>query len=464
MRDDFQDESWEDSSGPPIPHFVKDPIGAAQRRWLAMAVALGLGLLGTFFSVATWSPTYEATASVLITSQKIPDEFVQSTVPVDSLANINAMVGEIMSAEVLSGLIDTLGLFPGATDGPRIDLINTMRGRIEASPGTSYSRRHGRDSLVFEISYTSPDRVEAAAVANALAELFVEASIRRRNLQAQETTVFLKQELERDDAELREQSRLVAAFRREHRGELPEELQSNLRKVDMLSARRESNAMQISDRENRILTLMARGGDAPLSESEVLLGELRRELARESAVHTEVHPNVIALRERIARLEQSLSGDMSLSAGQQAVVNSERRAIAMLQEQNIKLELEIAELETRIDITPEVAERLDALLQKEKVLREDYLQSLRKVEAAELAENLESARQGAQVSVLDAAQVPTRPVQPRWLVGLMGLGIALTLALGIAVLLELVDPVVVGAAQIGEVSDRPVLGALPEVA
>jgi capsular polysaccharide biosynthesis protein len=86
------------------------------------------------------------------------------------------------------------------------------------------------------------------------------------------------------------------------------------------------------------------------------------------------------------------------------------------------------------------------------------------VEAAELAENLESAKQGGQVSLLDPALPPASPKLPRSLVGLAGLAASIGLALGVAVLLELIDPVVISAGQITSISDRPVLGTVPLVA
>jgi capsular polysaccharide biosynthesis protein len=97
------------------------------------------------------------------------------------------------------------------------------------------------------------------------------------------------------------------------------------------------------------------------------------------------------------------------------------------------------------------------------VLRDDYTASLRKVEAAELAENLESARQGGQVSILDNAAVPTSPATPRWIVLFAGIGATLGLAVAVALLLEFVDPVVIGSSAVAKLSDRPVLGTVPFV-
>src|SRR5262245_35815373 len=101
-----------EDQGAGIPEFLLDPIGVSQRRWLPMALCAAVGLVVTVVAAALWKPVYEATATLLITSQQIPKDFVRSTVEEESLANINAMIGEVLSAEHLSSLIDQYQLFP----------------------------------------------------------------------------------------------------------------------------------------------------------------------------------------------------------------------------------------------------------------------------------------------------------------------------------------------------------------
>lgn len=453
----------EEAEGASVPEFLFDPIGVLRRRWLWMLASLVLGATATAAVWASWTPRYVARATILITSQQIPPEFVRSTVREDTLANINAMIGKLLSAENLSNLIDQHGLFADVRDNvPRIDLVNRMRARIEASPETGQQRG---TALVYGVSYQSESPAEAAGVANSLAALFVEASLTRRNLQARRTTDFLRRELESDEKELRDQSRLVSEFRREHRGELPDELDTNLRKLDMLAAHRESLTQQIQTKEDRIIALSSRQGEAETSEEELLLEELVKQLARESAANTDEHPNVIALRSRIARLRETLKEHPPrLSGNAKPIVDAERREIERLKQQLSQLETEVEDLNGRIDRTPGVGEKLAALEEKQQVLREDYVDSLRKVESAELAESLESAEQGSQVSILDSAAPPSAPTHPRWHVTVAGAGASLAMALGLALLLELLDPVVVGVRDLERLCEGPALGTIPYVA
>ena len=61
-----------------------------------------------------------------------------------------------------------------------------------------------------------------------------------------------------------------------------------------------------------------------------LLDEVRRELARESAAHTDEHPNVVALKERADRLEAVVAEERA-SAGASYLVAAERRELGILE-------------------------------------------------------------------------------------------------------------------------------------
>ena len=456
---DGYDQSYGEDQGGGLPEFLLDPVGVAQRRWLPMVLCVALGLVVTIVAVIVWKPLYVATSTILITSQQIPKDFVRSTVEEDSLANINAMIGEVLSAENLSKMIDSHNLFPKrAGTAARIDLVNYMRARISAAPQTRPGERS--QSIVYEISYESGDPQDAATVSNALAALFVEASVARRNTQARRTTEFLRSALERTEKELKEQSSKVTEFRQAHRGELPEEQETSLRRLELLSTHRESLSQQITAKEDRLISISSHGSGS--SENDALIDDLRRQLAREIAIHTDEHPNVIALRERLARLEES-NRKSPLPPATTRMVDDERREIGRMREQRDRIDAELNVLNERVERIPRVAEELAGLQQKETVLRDDYTASLRKVEAAELAENLESARQGGQVSILDNAAVPTSPATPRWIVLFAGIGASLGLAVAVALLLEFVDPVVIGSSAVAKLSDRPVLGTVPFV-
>jgi capsular polysaccharide biosynthesis protein len=54
-------------------------------------------------------------------------------------------------------------------------------------------------------------------------------------------------------------------------------------------------------------------------------------------------------------------------------------------------------------------------------------------------------------------------MNPRWMWAAGGIVAAIGLALGVAVLLELIDPVVVSVTQLTTLTEHPVLGSVPWV-
>jgi uncharacterized protein involved in exopolysaccharide biosynthesis len=457
--DDF--ESSESNEGQ-IPPFLLDPMGILARRQLWMVLALILGLAATGATVYSWPQRYEAQSRVVINSQQIPREFVRSTIAESSMAYLNAAVGHVLSHANLDRIIEEHGLYGTQRERvPRETLVDSMRNEITVEPEKSISRDGGQASIIYRLAFESDNAQDAADVANALASLLLDATLEQRTDQARSVTRFLKQALERDERELRTQSQKLTDFRREHRGELPSELDPSMRKLEMLHDRRSSLATEISRVESNLDSGVGESGS--LSENEALLRELRRKLASEVAANTDEHPNVIALRKRVADQEAIVRDERRGGKSSSPAVRAGRTELALMRQRIGEIDAEMDELVQRVDKIPAVAEELAALEQKETVLRENYLASLRKVEEAELAETLETAQHGAQIEILERARPPASPKLSRWLLLAVGVALSAGLALGVALLLELVDPVVLNARQLEDLIDRPVLGSLPRI-
>ena len=120
---------------------AQSPLGVVRRRWIWMLLTLAVGLGGTFALYSSRVPTYEASATVIVSGQQIPEEFVRSTVSgLDSIAEINSLLGEAFSQKFLISLIEQYDLYPelAATMDPAAAAV-MMRERM------GYSRPgHGR--------------------------------------------------------------------------------------------------------------------------------------------------------------------------------------------------------------------------------------------------------------------------------------------------------------------------------
>ena len=466
------DARGEEAEAPmPLPAFARDPIGVLKRRWLWMVLCFVccMGVVGGL--VATRKPTFLAETTILVSSQAIPEEFVRTTVVEDSLKHINAIVGQVLSRQNLAGLVEKYDLYgEGRSEEPLAGVIDAMREDIAIYPRKSLNQsRGGPSSQVFVIAYEYPEADRAADVANELAGFFTAANIAMRNRQAQLTTDFLRRELTRAEEELREHESRITQFMQQHRGGLPGELDANLAKLERLQAQRQSLATQIDAAEGRLM-ILSQQVDTDLGPTpRTLLGDLKARLEEQLVILTEEHPNVIALRRRIERLEADIeaeeyAAETAAPTGRNLSIAQEQHQLDSLRQQVAAIEARIVVLDGMVDETPMRQEEFAALEQRATVLRENYLGFLRKVQEAELAQSLESAQHGARISVLDRATPPTDQKLPRWKLLGAGLVAALALAVVLAVLLELLDSVVVNAEHLETLTDRPLLGSIPRVA
>jgi len=455
-------EGQEQETG--LPAFLRDPMGILRRRWRWIVAAFAVGLSATGGVVLLMKLHYTAKATILISSQQIPKEFVRPTLPEDSFDQLNAMIGEILSRERLSSLIEKYNLYPELrAKKPMSDVAFAMRSDIyvELEHGLSTDSRDSSRLMTLEFTDTNPD--VAAAITNDLANLFVSENIRLRGQQATLTTEFLRRELQRSEEALAEQNREITEFKEKYRGELPDEEAASLQRLTLLQNQRQSLATQIAEGETRVamITSSPTNQTSPVAK----LADAQNRLAAELSVHTEAHPDVIALRLEIAALKKEAAQSSSGSgASSMALVGAAQRQVTQLREQLASTEAEQRELEMRVARTPARQEALSKMEEKAKVLSDNYADFLHKVKEAELAETLESAQQGERFSVIESATPPTHPNRSTLKLLLMGFVGSVGFAGLVGILLEILDPVVLDAAQMELVTDTPMLGSAPRIA
>jgi uncharacterized protein involved in exopolysaccharide biosynthesis len=445
----------------PIPEFLRDPVGIVRRRWPFMLAVLVIGLAATAAMGMWHEPKFAARATLMVASQNITEEFVRPTVEDDSMERINAMMGEALAQQNLAELIEAHGLYPKLREKiPLAEVVTVMRSDLEVKPAEAMGGSFGNEAArLYEISYRSRDPAMAAAVTNAVADLFTAASSRMRARQADLATQFLRRELEEARESLRDENRGIREFKEQHRGELPEELEANLRKLERLQLQRQSLALQIAEAEGRIVTYIAGSENAPESRLERLRGQLASELA----IHTEEHPNVTSLRRQIAAVESEVAGRGVGGGAESHLVGATERELAALRRELANVETEQHELDQRVGLTPARQEELAGMEERAAVLRDNYQEFLRKVQDAELARDLEVAQQGARAVVIDRASPPTEPERPLWKFVALGLFASALLAVATGVILEFIDPVALSIGQIESLTGQPVLGSVARI-
>jgi uncharacterized protein involved in exopolysaccharide biosynthesis len=123
-----------------------------------------------------------------------------------------------------------------------------------------------------------------------------------------------------------------------------------------------------------------------------------------------------------------------------------------------------AKVEKLVEETPKRQEELNTLERDLGITEKQYQELLSKMQDARMAENLERKQKGEQFRVLNAAQVPTRPIEPdRMRFTLFGLFFSFMFGMGLVVLVEVSDHSVRKAQDVQSFFELPVLATIPNM-
>jgi uncharacterized protein involved in exopolysaccharide biosynthesis len=459
--DSFSDYS--ESEGGGLPAFIRDPMGILRRGWKwGLAGFVPLAVVAVFLAEAV-PLKYQATARLLMSSKSIPDEFVPTTIIAGASEHFQTIQGEILTRERLRKVVESTPSYAPLRERELMStLVADLRDSLTIESVPLRGERGEVRSLDIRVGLVGRDPQRIAETVNRITTELINQSNTFRTEQSRVTLDFMQREFEQADQALREHQRQLAAFRERYRGSLPEEQPATIAKLERLESQRRSIILQINDARSQLqaeATGFALPG-VPMSERDQKVAELTRLLA----IYTDDHPQVQSLRRQIAALDGSEEDEESGADGSGTSLRSRLLSqIAAREERLAEIDEEVEQLEGQVARTSEITEEYQALQRKEVILQEAYTSYLRKLKNAELARSMELAQKGAQLALIESAHVPTRPVIPR--IAFVGVGIvlALGLSLGLVLLHELLNPVVIDAAHVEQLTSLPTLGSLPPI-
>jgi polysaccharide chain length determinant protein (PEP-CTERM system associated) len=297
-------------------------------------------------------------------------------------------------------------------------------------------------------------------VANTLANYFIDENLKVREAQAIGTSGFLDDQLDAIRIRLEEVEKQFGDYRKKYMGELPEQLNTNLRVLDRLQLQLNERQENLRDAKNRILlldnqieanrNLQTAGVTAPSGTGQVLtLTQLKQQLADLKANYTDRHPDVIRLKRQIEDAEakaaetESGSGAPEQEQSGSAAPRTQNRFLADQIQQRNATYLEIKDLESelantmlqikdyqrRVEVTPNREAELLSLNRDYENIKESYNSLLNRKLEADIAVNMEKKQKGEQFRIVDHARLPQNPVSPN-LKKLFMLAVAAGLGLG----------------------------------
>jgi uncharacterized protein involved in exopolysaccharide biosynthesis len=135
------------------------------------------------------------------------------------------------------------------------DVVRQMRldiGPVQIQPGAQS----------FRVSYQNRDPVTAQKVTARLASLFIDENSQDRENLAESTNVFLESQLEEAKSRLLDHERKLETYRRSHSGELPSQLDGNLRAIQTAQLQLQSTGESANRARERRLLLERQLADA----------------------------------------------------------------------------------------------------------------------------------------------------------------------------------------------------------
>jgi succinoglycan biosynthesis transport protein ExoP len=473
-------------------------LGVLRRRLLVMLLAFVV-LAGAAFAVAVLlPPVFQSQAKIIVESQQIPPDLVRSTVTGLADERVQVIQQRITTREVLLGLVEKLQLF--ADERQRLtptELVDLMRNSIAIERFDLGDRRGRRDALTigFTVGFEHRNPQMASRVANELMTLILAEDVKSRTSRASETTRFIEREADRRRKELAGIEAQISAFKLENDSVLPEKLPSLMSRLERANSELATFDREIygSQEQERLLELelsvrkangtRPAGTTRPKSAALRQLDALNAELAAKQSLYSDTHPDIQSLRRQIAALEGQEASLASSSTGDgeppasdltqldvdtmllSEKIDTLQRRRVRFRKQHENVSRVVEDLNELISKVPEVQVYLVSLERQHEAVRTNLAELNSKLNEARLGQRLEQDKQAERFEVIEQPTTPTDPIKPnRPMILAGGLGLAAGAALGIALLLEMLNRTVRSAADVTRILGQPPLATIPYIA
>src|SRR5574341_47051 len=477
-----------------------------RRRW-SFAIPTMLISVLTVPIVMSLPATYRSTTLILVEAQKVPEEFVKPTVTAEVEERLHSISQQILSRTRLERVIEEFGLYrphenaAGARSGGEPDGVGlSWSGAVPLAVVEQMKQNiqivvnDGKEGNTFSIAYQGDDPDTVMRVTNRLATLFIEENLKVREEQAEGTSEFLENELQRMKGELETQESALRAFKQRYMGELPEQLDANLRTLDRLQMEKRTLQDALRNAEDRLglLSQQADGrpeGGRPGATVAARLQAARARLATLLTEYKEEYPDVVLTRREIEALELEQASEtvqpaippaaevhvhegestphVHAESGGGAMVSAQlidqRQQIGAIKRRQDVVEAQIRAHEQHVENTPIREQQLAIILRDHDNVQKAYQSLLDKRQNARIAESLERRQKGEIFRVLDPANRPDRPYKPnRALLILLGIVGGLGSGVGLVMLREQLDGSIRTEAElIGAAAGIPLLAVIP---
>ncbi|MGZ3614751.1 MAG: GumC family protein, partial [Thermodesulfobacteriota bacterium] len=232
-------------------------IGMALRRKWYVIIPLVASILVSFALYGYLPKIYKATTVILVQPQTVPENYIRSTITDSVVGRLSTISQEILSRTRLEKVIHEFNLYADIRNSASMEaVVETMRKAIEVKVENQSQSERAQNS--FSISYEGREPRTVMMVTNKLASLFIEENLRVRELQAERTSEFLSKELDAMKEKLKTKDEEIRNIKQRYMGELPQQLDANLRVLERLQQQLHATNESIRAVEDRVLFVQNR--------------------------------------------------------------------------------------------------------------------------------------------------------------------------------------------------------------
>lgn len=484
---------------PELEKIFEEVRGTWRFRWIALAVAFGVALIG-WTVVFALPDRYEADARVFVDTRTGLKPALQGlTTDQNVEAQINYVRQALLEGPQLEKAAAESGVLPPTITDERArdNILNKFSNRIVLTVSSAGNQGDERTTAgtVYGFHYLDASRARALRVVETLLNTFVEQTLGGKRAGSEHAQEFLQTQIKDYEQRLSAAEDKLAAFKKKNVGLMPSEQGgyfAQLQKetddakkaetaLSIAMSRREELAKQLHSDEaisaagstGSISGGRGTGGGDALSRIQETQAKLDELLLK----YTDQHPDVVATRatleelkkRRATELENLRRGDAAAVAASgagnnpvyqsmQLELNKVDVEIAALRRESTQHQATVAELRQRLDSAPQVEAEFQQLNRDYDVNKAQYTALLGSYQKARLGERADIAG-SVRFEVVLPPTAPSSPVWPRrtLLLGVIWIA-ALAAGAGVAYGLHILKPIVSSVRAINELTGFPVLG------
>lgn len=438
-----------------------------------------------FLYVSTLPDVYSSKAQVFVDTRSVLQPLLRGlAIQTNPDQEIQMMAKTLLSRSNVEKIARESDLdITTQTEGQFDSLVTSLTKRIQLSST-------GRDNI-YNISFSDEKPAIAQRVVQETLDLFVEGTLGNNRKDTDTAGRFLNEQIAEYESRLSEAEQRLANFKRQYNDILPlagtyyaslksfnDQLEATRLQMRQIQQQAESLRTQITSAKQSDSFSVTSPNEPVLSTRyDDRIRGLEDELDRLRLRFTELHPDVVEITALIESLEkarkQEIDAFLNSASDDDSQPTTElnreikleasrlESQIAALKVKESDLLDKIAELESKVDLIPQIEAESSALNREYGVTKQKYEELLSRRESADLSRRADVSAEDLQFRIIEPPLLPKRPSGPNRLIfytAILVLGFGS--GIGVAFVISQLKPVLIRPKQLLTISDYPIWGTV----